>query len=118
MTTCALCQATTPEHDLVYSEHGQICASCELDQVPASPIWKHPALALGGGAIVVTFALTINLNGFQPVPLVGGAVAVIAGVWALASKDTFYDKKQRMGLGALILVLGLWRLAAGAMSLM
>lgn len=117
-TQCAMCQQPFQENDLVYSEHGQICTSCELDLEPPMPIWRHPPILVGGIAILTGTVLTINLNGFQPVPLVTGAVAAGAGAVALISKNELLDKNQRMALGALILVIGLYRLATGVMSLM
>lgn len=123
--TCAKCGASVEEGELVLSEAGEICPSCELDaeialdsgaftslNVIAVLFGVAPFLAsyvTGAGLTQISFGLHTNLStqGQDHVAFVGGLVALLAGAAALRESLQSNERKSVMisaaalGLGTL-----------------
>lgn len=122
---CATCQNLFPADDLVYSEAGKICQSCELDQsagsfgggnammnqITAVLFAVAPFLAsyqTGAGLTVFSFGLQTHLvtQGQDHVAFFGGLLALAFGAASLKAALPTRDVKG-LGLAGLVLASGL-----------
>lgn len=104
-TQCVVCQNNFSEHELVISEHGKVCQSCELDL--EAPAGGPPKLVIAAGVCAVApFLLTFKLNGLVITSLIGGVIAILVSIAAMVT----YGKSKQMqwvAAGGVALLIGI-----------
>ena len=103
-TQCAKCQNTFSEQELVMSEHGKVCQSCELDL--DAPSAGPPKIVIAAAVCaLIPFFLTFQLNGLLITNLIGGVLAILVSIAAMVT----YGKAKQMqwvAAGAVTLLIG------------
>lgn len=120
LTPCALCHHETPKHDLVMSEHGEICAQCEIDPPGGkggrmAQLFKRPEVFSAVGMVVAQRAISLTINGRDMIGLATGGLGVVLGGYVIATAfkpHNAQDKQPLAGIGAVVIALSLWKIVS------
>jgi len=127
MKPCKACGKEFPESEMIFSADGMVCRSCEVDLDSGgldSGAMSPPVLTgLIGGVIPFFISMaevnTTTVNGqstteyFDIVAVVGGGLALGAGLFALKGALQASKHASRWGTPAAVAALGVYQLLRG-----
>ncbi len=127
MKACHVCGSEFPESEMSFSADGLVCRSCEVDLDSGrldSGAMSPPVLTgLIGGVLPFFISMaevnTTTVNGqstteyFDIVAVVGGGLALAAGLFALKGALQASKHASRWGTPAAVAALGVYQLLRG-----